>query len=426
MLTKKFKPREILDETLVNMFTSFKYKDNALFYAHMIAQMNINLDDTLPAPVGVSFSIDHYNLHINENKLVKYSLDDRIFIMIHECLHILAGHLGLDARLKDQNQEIANIAMDCSINQLQTLNTPKEAIVPDNLNHFGTLSEKPKLKQTSEYYYSIFSAHDKTTSNDDKSSKEGNSQGTQENSSGEEGNSHGKLDTHSTWENSSGDPDLQKDITSQMIDKSIQETTKQRGNLPADIQEYTNMFSRKSQIDWKNVLKSITGNKKVGKRPTIMRRSRRFPNRPDIKGHIKDRTFELVVFVDISGSMDNNSIITGLNEVHHICKMNNSTMKLIQIDVKVHKIQDFDESTKIFERTGCGGTIMESGIEYLLKNKIVYDACLFISDMYIEDVRKWKKQPKGRVMWLSTTGNIPEWNGYKNHKVYPIEVKNGK
>ena len=208
-----------------------------------------------------------------------------------------------------------------------------------------------------------------------------------------------------------------------MIEKSITQTQNAKGNLPKEISEWLNTFAQNAQVNWKKVLKNMVGNKKIGKRLTIMRRSRRFPDRLDIKGNVKDRKFNLVCFVDISGSMSDEQILTGLNEIHHICKQNHTSMKLIQIDTEVHKIQEFDAGTKLFERSGNGGTVMESGIKFLFENKIPHDGIIFISDMYIEDVKDWEKQPGCRVIWLSTTGTIPYWNGFKKHLVLPLEVK---
>ena len=415
--------RKPLDDCLVNMATSSYYQKNALFYFHILTQMNIVMSPTLPAPCGVSFTHNHFNLYVNMELFNEYSLEERIFILIHECLHCTMGHLGEDGRLSGPNidHENANYAEDCSINQMINMTIPESAIVPDNLLKDKTVYVKPNMN--SEFYYNLLKDNEKDDSNqNDKSDDgDGDSQG-----SGNPNKSQGKrkpIDTHDTWAESTGDKDLQKDITAQLIEKAIEETVKDRGTLPQNIEHMMNMFKRKVQIDWKKVLRNIVGNKRVGKTPTIRKRSRRFQNRADIKGYQKDRMFELVVFVDISGSMNDSEVLQGLNEISSICKTFNTTMKLIQIDTEVHKVEEFSKRTKLFDRRGAGGTIMEKGADYLFKSKIQYDAIIFISDMYVEDIRQWKKQPKCKVMWLATSDCIPEWNGWGKHKVYPIKVK---
>jgi len=411
--------RKSLDEALLNMFSSEIYKKNALFYAHIISQMEIILDDNLPAPAGVLFSIDHYQLYINEKRFSEFSLNDRIFILIHECLHVLNDHLSRFKDIPDKHHMKVNIATDCAINQLITLDRPTDGIFPDNF----PIKDKQTvpLKASAEQYYELIK--------DDKSledSENSNGSGDSENSNGSgdsESPKTSKLDTHSTWKLSNGEKDLVKDVTKRMIDQSISETQKERGNLPADIDKMIDMFSRKAQVNWKKVLKNILGNKKIGTRRTIMKPSRRFPKRADIKGNTKDRKFNLIVFTDVSGSMGTPDIITGLNEIHEICKITKTSMKLIQIDTEVHKIETFTEKTKLFNRSGIGGTYMGAGFEYIYENKIQYDALIFISDMYIEDIREWKHKPNKRTMWLGV-GNfeMPEWNGWNKNSVFRLKV----
>ncbi|MCK5536993.1 MAG: hypothetical protein KAI79_09210, partial [Bacteroidales bacterium] len=90
----------------------------------------------------------------------------------------------------------------------------------------------------------------------------------------------------------------------------------------------------------------------------------------------------------------------------------------------VHKIEDFSEKTKLFERAGCGGTVMEAGVQYLFEKKIHHDGIIYITDGYIEDVSQWDKQPKCRVMWLNTTEGvkIPGVDSLAKHKQYNLKV----
>jgi predicted metal-dependent peptidase len=154
-----------------------------------------------------------------------------------------------------------------------------------------------------------------------------------------------------------------------------------------------------------------------------MKRARRFPNRPDIKGVKKDRVFDLVVGVDVSWSMSTHEIMQGLNEIHAICKLTGTSMKLIQIDTKIHNVQDFSEKTVIFERTAAGGTYMGDIIPYIIDNRISCDALIMISDMCIEDVpndANWQSFKK-KVLWLSTD-IIPTWDGWNKHKIFPLKL----
>ena len=89
----------------------------------------------------------------------KYSLENRMAILKHEVLHIVNGHLTHRIQGKNIDSKKANIAFDCSINQLITpehlpfncvnVNYIQELIAP-----FST--EKVKYNETAEYYYNLF------------------------------------------------------------------------------------------------------------------------------------------------------------------------------------------------------------------------------------------------------------------------------
>jgi len=436
--------RKKIDETLSNMYISENYRQTTLFYAHMLAQVNIKIEN-IPAPAGVSYELDHYNLYINDELFGKYNLNDRIFILIHEMLHILMGHLNIR---EFDNKELANIAHDTAINQLiPNLSIPDDALLPSSKCY-----DNAKKKESSEYYYNLLvdkfgisnksDIFEKSNKSDifEKSNISNETDNTNEtdifeksNISNETDNTnknnnfeYNKLDIHDTWskaQETEFSEDLMNDVTSKMIEQAIFETQKERGDLPADIEKMVNLFYKKPQINWKKVLRKIIGNRKVGKRSTIMKKPRRFNNRPDLKGVAKNRSFNLICIVDISGSMSDSEILTGLSEVSNICKTNNTIMKVIQVDVEVKKdsFEEFTKNTRIFTRRGTGGTYIASAVKYLRENKIQYDALLCISDMMIENVPedKYWKSVNTPVLWL-TSHQIPEWNKWKKHQVFKL------
>lgn len=85
--------RGFIDEVLPNMFSNPKYSSTYLFYAHMITKCSIKIDRTLPAPAGVAFVIDHYNLYINPEEFDKFTLEEALGVLKHEMLHILNNHV---------------------------------------------------------------------------------------------------------------------------------------------------------------------------------------------------------------------------------------------------------------------------------------------------------------------------------------------
>ena len=132
-----------------------------------------------------------------------------------------------------------------------------------------------------------------------------------------------------------------------------------------------------TQINWQQVTRRIVGNKKSNFRKVIYKPNRRMPGRHELKGSIKDTTFEMVVVVDESGSMSNEEIAYGLNEVRQICKMQDSNLKILHIDTEVKEVSEFGKNNRLFSRKSSGGTHMYPAIEYLYDNKIEFDAIHF-------------------------------------------------
>lgn len=429
-----------LDDTLAAMFSNLTYAGDYLFYAHMIGQCSIKINHNLPAPAGVSFMRDHYNMYINpdginvtleqavqtvekinddlifeENgekmyRLYKgfdhYTLEGRLAILKHEVLHIMLDHLG---RFTGLDHKIANISADCAENQLINPNhLPKDAILPSTLAE--QLEVKVPTNQTAEFYYELIKSAMKNKPN----------------SKGASGESCDKiieelleklLDSHDTWGESEGDPDLKKDLTKKMIEKSQLETIKSKGTVPSNISDIIALHNTKSKINWKNVLRRIVGNKRVGKRATIMRKNRRFPGRDDLRGVTKERSFNVLIIADVSGSMSQKAVVETVQEVKHICDITKSNIDLIQIDTIAHEPEKITKNTTFFNRKASGGTSLFPAIEKAQEYNIDYQAVIILTDgeLYsneLEDFNTlnkkiiWLIEPSGKIMDGMNSGKM--------------------
>jgi predicted metal-dependent peptidase len=215
-----------------------------------------------------------------------------------------------------------------------------------------------------------------------------------------------------------GEEELARSTMEGMIKDAI---SKSRGNAPSNISELLELWSRKPVISWKKVLKKYLSSKKGSKRRTIKRRDRRLPNRLDIKGKITHYdTPEVIVGVDVSGSMSSEDIYNGLKEIAEVCRISNGSLKLAQIDTEIKELETFDEKKKDWVRKGCGGTYMGDMPRYLMEKKLNCDVLIMISDMFIEDVStdKYWSSFKKPVIWLNTSGN--KMDVPRTHKVFDI------
>jgi predicted metal-dependent peptidase len=416
------KNRGKLDDTLAACFSNIEYRKDYLFYAHMLGQCSIKIRSGFDAPAGVAFKIDHYNLYIDPNDVWvpfdniellvprsevpleyfsivdgvemyrtmkgfdSFTLIERLSILKHEMLHILYGHVQ---RTEDRVHKDWNFATDCASNQqIEASHLPSCAILPESLSK--KIGVKVPKNESSEFYYELIK--------DNKKEKEKEKE--KESGSGN-GQQYPGDPSHTTWQECHGDEDLQKDLTKKMIDRAQNETIKSKGSVPNGISEWLSLHSRKSEVNWKRVLRGITGNKRVGKRSTIMRNDRRFPQRIDLRGKTKDRTFNLLTISDVSGSMSDKAVISTLGEVKHVCDMTKADVDLIQIDTQAYKPEKLSKSTKLVQRKGNGGTQLYPAVEMAKLHKIDYQAIVVLTDGGVgkSDVYQFQ-QLNIKVIWL--------------------------
>lgn len=410
----KERGRKVFDKVILQMYAGQEFVSTYVFYAHLISQCSLKFvdDEEMPFAAGVAFNLNHYELAINPDRYNDLPTCEQIGILKHEMLHILYNHVS---RIEDRIPLPWNVAADMAINcQINRKHLPDWVVYPD-LEKWNF----PKDLKSEDYYELLKEQHEKQQQdNGECQSCNGSGEGEDGEEcqscggSGKQKNGFGQgewfpgkhLDDHSKWKKSKGDEELRKDITKNMIDKAI---SKSRGNLPANISDILELFSRDAKVSWKKVLRNLFSNKKANSRRTIMRQDRRFPTREDLKGKTKDRTFDVIAIADVSGSMSNAEELEGLNELHDICKSFNLELKLIQVDTEVHDIETFTKKTKLFNRKAAGGTYIYPAIEYILDKKIPYDAIIIITDGGTENVSKWPRIPKGRTIFLTTGESVP-------------------
>lgn len=414
--------REYFEITLMNMMSNQKYV-NLSFYSFIITKCKISFNDDVPI-AAVSFEGINFIIHIGK-EFKNFTLEERMSILVHECRHIMSNHVF---RTGDRDIGLFNIAADIAINQTIPY-LPGIALLPSKYNFPADL--------TTEQYYELLLDEKK------KQEKEKNNQESKDSSpdgdsdlqdSNESSNEHPKptehkeitLDSHELW-NGSDDKDteeLSKIIAEKMITDAISGTSK--GNLPQDIENILENLRRTHKISWAKELRRYLSSKRGTKIETIRRRNRRFPDRRDLRGKKVQRDeHNIVVGVDSSGSMNDEDILNGLNEVLNLVKDRTDTIKVIQIDTEIKNVINFSKKNSGFKRIGYGGTYMGEIVRYLDQNNINPDVLIMISDMEIEDVSKDKNWNsfKKPVLWLSSRGIIPDWNNkVKKHRV--IDIKN--
>ncbi len=411
--TKKYTKEEIFDIPFAKMMSNPEYA-NISFYAFIISKMAVSITEDVPT-AGVGWYNNKYNLVINPNFFGTLNVDERIGVLIHEALHAMLKH---NFRQGERDQKLFNVAADIALNQLikAPAKLPEGAMVPETFEFDKNL--------TAEGYYELLKQ--------EQEKQEQEKQESEENGEEWDGPSNGHpdltgsdeltLDDHSKWSEGHEVDEAEQELARATMEKTIKDALeKSRGNVPNNISDLLDLWSRKAKISWKKVLKRYISSKKGSKIGTIRRKDRRQPYRKDLKG--KKTYYDkptVIVGLDVSGSMSDDEIFKGLSEISEVCKVTHSELKIVQIDTNIQGLEDFDEKTKKFNRKGCGGTYMGEMPKYLNENRVQHDVLIMISDMFIEDVtsdENWNKHKKP-VIWLNTSGT--DFQALKHHKIFNI------
>jgi predicted metal-dependent peptidase len=366
------------------------------FYGHLISKMRISKTDKIPS-AGVSIT-DKINLMYNEAWIESLELIDVVKILKHECGHILQDHISRAKQIGATSPEMHkrfNLATDVTINihdlvptvekiggvTVAKLNEMMKGIVEKaNKEKSENRTFEPMLEgQIAEYYYNRINEF-----------AEKNSDMLPQSGMGE------TTDDHSTWEESSGSAEMNKEITKQAVNDAVK-AAGGIGNVPNDIAAMVTELN-KSQVNWKQQLRQFFVNTiKSDKVPTRKRRNRRYGIiQPGVK---RKPELSIVVCVDTSGSMMGEPLKQAWGELSAIYTVTGVEITVIEADCQVNNIYTFDPK-KTPEFRGGGGTAYSEPMKKAKELKA--DLIVFIGDM---DAADTPQNPNIPVLWVVTGGN---------------------
>lgn len=140
------------DEKSKEYGTKIKYaqQDDDIFWGYVFANVNKEIHFDLPAPMGVTYRDNTFQLYFNPAFIDKeWTVMNLLEIVKHEGYHILYNHMELFKDL--EFQQAVNYATDCEINQYLP-NLPKEGVRLDDIKKL-TKNNNLKEKAGSLYYY---------------------------------------------------------------------------------------------------------------------------------------------------------------------------------------------------------------------------------------------------------------------------------
>lgn len=394
------------NEAIQNMISNINYQDDYILYAAILGKCTLKKIEKGNYPAAVSYSKDSntYRLYINFELFDKYTLENRMAILKHEVLHIINGHLTHRIQGKNIDREKANIAFDCSINQLiNPEHLPSNCVtvvyIQQLISPFS--SEKVKYNEAAEYYYNLLeSVPTELIPKTDNHSGDSN-----------------ESDSETCISNCDEVSDIQKKTTHDMIEEAIDEIGG-IGSGTLDYEKILNLHKVKSKISWKNLIKAHLKNNKT---KTIHKLNRRQPKRLDLKGYKANKEKSKVLYIiDSSGSVSDSAFKKLNSEILSIHNQANVEIVSIQVDTTASEPEILTKNTKKITRRKGAGTFLSAGLDKAGECKIKYDMVIVSTDgyLYSSDIKRFADNKVLTIFLISPKGSDSVFKDkkYKNIK----------
>lgn len=342
------------------------------YYGFFATYFKFIKDENMEAPAGVTLKKDAFYFYYNpklmgaNSKIIK-NVDDAIFVVIHECNHIILNHIQ---RQGMRNPRLSNIAMDMIINS---------DLQKNNEKYIDGLWYLPK-EYTGEIMYEYL--YEWLIDQMDKEEGER----TFDIGSGSLLDDHDKM----------GESDELDSKLGEQIVREIHSRLKSRGLTLSDcIEGNMNWTKKKSKV---NLFKQVFGH------GTMFEKSYKKENRrhPDLKAKIR-KNRRINVILDTSGSLYNDLDKYVANVI------GNYETRIIQCDTEVcydRVISTMSEWKKI-PKKGGGGTVLMPAINKLIAER---DFCpLYLITDGCTDTLDFTRYKESVV--IVTTGEAPPFIG---------------
>jgi len=381
---------------------------NEPFFGHILGGMQRHFTESVDT-LAVGLRGDSIQLMVNPFFLLKVLTkgENRVAVLKHEVLHIIFKHVFRNKTLS-HNPTLWNLATDLVVNQyVAPYHLPDGAIL---LSTFPDLSLNPG--DTADSYYAALK----------KLQDESNNKKIKSNSPISAENLKNILSSdlpsdHTFWADSSS-PDIDGEKTGEkisgMIRDAIEQTSedqvikayerskfhKESGKLPSWLERYIGELieARKPKINWRNTIRMFAASSRRSQMiVTSQRQSKRFealdgmPPNPGLK---LKRFQNMVVAIDTSGSIDDDTISNFFAEINGIYKQG-STITVIECDADIKRTYAYTGKIPSFVKGG-GGTSFEPVMQWLKSKGHQFDGCIYLTDGFASAP---ETKPPCKLLW---------------------------
>ena len=363
------------------------------FFGSVLLSLQKEISNKVPT-AGVGLESTMFKLLINEEFYSTLSEKHKQGLILHELGHIIYFHLTEYSHLK--NKEVANIAMDCFINQTIPID-----MLPDGGCTIDKFKDLLPNKSTNWYYDKLMENKEK---GDDQTLNNmlGNStQGGGGNDTTKD--SKGKpidIPQHK-WDEIENASDAVKKMvgknTENILRTIIKQVGTQPGSIPKGIEELLEQLSviEPPKFNWRAYMKRFVGTSIITQvTKTRRKRSKRFPS---MQGNKEKYFSNILIGIDTSASVSQGELLEFQNELFHMHKTGH-TIDIICCDTEIQD-QFIYNPRKPLSVKGRGGTRFAPVVDYYQKNLKKYSCLIYLTDGESYDV----KDARGQILWVHSS-----------------------
>lgn len=375
---------------LMELITLSMLEGDDNFFGSVLIQMKreINYDINSPLlslPQGRSFV-----LYMNPKLFLECSYVEMKALIKHEIYHIISKHhIRAKAMKKTMGQLAINLAMDISVNQY-LINLPSWSETMEKVNQAFDLelNDSQTMEQQAEVIQAALKRLRSAKSSKDqwKFAQELIGEGKDSAAS------------HDYWES------VEEKIDPGQIEESLKKLTVNaaKGKVPDSVNEIIAKLYTKPVIKWSDFLKRLVGTTAYGHKKTVTRQDRRQPWRSDLRGSLVDHKAEIIVAIDISGSMTDTELEQIMNEIFGIVRTSEHEITIIECDDKIQRVYNAKTNKDVRKKTNTKGSTKFSPVFRFMRENNKRNAILvYFTDG--EGERELEVLPfNRRTLWVLT------------------------
>lgn len=356
----KFFERRFFD--LVERVILYLFQSDDAFFGQFMLMVKREVRMDIKVPIATIPKRDGFNMYFNPVFFLNCTIREMAALLKHEIYHIMNLHFEREKQLKNRfSKEAAGLALDISINQyIKDLPGYCRKLEAINMEHNLNLGENRSVEEYAQEIYKSIKArmkNDIVKEDDDKKYLIDMNK------------------AHEIWD----EIDIDKESISSLTKKTAISAYNQ--NAPEGLRKIILAYDEKPEISWETVLRNSIPEVKCGYKKTIVRRSRRQPERFDLRGTLPKNEADIVVAVDISASMKDDEMHKILIEILSITRASKNKVTVIECDNEIRKVYRLKNEQDIQKRSrNNGSTAFSPVFQYIRDNSMKNCILVYFTD----------------------------------------------